>query len=912
VVNLTRKKIYLFAKLPLLNLLFALVYFYLAQFGMMWSSLTSNVTLVWPAAGFALFGFLLFGLRIAPGILLGSGSASLLLNIGPHAGFGVTGVACALLMSSADVLQSWLVSRLNRGLLSRNLLISLKPTLYFVGSIFLCCGISSSVGVNTLFRLGIIPEVELAKSWAFWWMGDSIGMLVITSLLSWLLIPRIRNNNTQAQAFLLLCAVVGVVLFSVSALGYIERTNAAPLIRGGDDSRPWYMPSWLQISALALGAMLITLLAAYLRARQKNDELFRQIQQKLEGDVQSHTEALRKANDWLLNEVVQRQQAQEQLQASQAALSEQQQHLRSLLDNIPDPIWFKDLNGVYASCNKAFARMLGKTEEQVIGTSEERLVSPELAEAFRINDQLALKSPGLHRYEQTIHIEGTDNYFLDISKVAVRDEQGNAVGILGIGRDIAAQKKAERDLSIAKETAEEATRAKSRFLANMSHEIRTPLNAVLGYTQLLMRDDHFIGNQRERLELILSSGQRLLGLINDILDLSKIESGVLNLRQDYFDLRQEMVDIGAIMQGRAAAKALQLITQIDLPAPYIVQGDRQKIGQILINLLGNAIKFTPKGSVSLQITPVANNKVEFVIGDTGPGIAEKELAELFAAFRQGQAGEEAGGTGLGLALSRHLAEGMGGRLELSSVLGQGTLAYLTLPLAQQHVALEHHNPKQQVQRLQTDTQCRALVVEDDSASCEILADLLRQIGCETNTARDGQEGLLQCANRRFDIIFTDIRMPGLNGLEMLRKLRTDPAYATTPMIAVSASSLEHERAFYLAEGFQDFIGKPYAFDDICNALRQFAGVSFAGEEVVPSTTGAEVEAAPADITALEPQLLALAKSAAGGDMSNTKKMLADLTPEQLGSQRHQQLLQAVRNYDLERIEKLIHTWLAEA
>src|SRR5690606_12816043 len=207
---------------------------------------------------------------IAPGILIGSGSASLLLNIGPHAGFGVTGVACALLMSSADVLQSWLVSRLNRGLLSRNLLISLKPTIYFVGSIFLCCGISSSVGVNTLFRLGIIPEVELAKSWAFWWMGDSIGMLVITSLLAWLLIPRIRNNNTQAQAFLLLCAVVGVVLFSVSALGYIERTNAAPLIRGGDDLRPWYMPSWLQISALALGAMLITLLAAYLRARQKN------------------------------------------------------------------------------------------------------------------------------------------------------------------------------------------------------------------------------------------------------------------------------------------------------------------------------------------------------------------------------------------------------------------------------------------------------------------------------------------------------------------------------------------------------------------------------------------------------------------------------------------------------------------
>lgn len=912
-VNFTRKYIYFFAKLPLLNLLFALMYFYLAQFGMMWSSFTSDVTLVWPAAGFALFGFLLFGWRVAPGIWVGSACASLFLNIGPNAGFGVASIICTLLMSSADVLQSWLVSRLNHGLLTRNLLISLKRTLFYIGSIFLCCGISSSVGVNALYHLELIPKAEIAKSWAFWWMGDVTGMLVVTSLMAWLLIPRVRQNNTHAQAFLLLCAVVGVVVFSVSALGYIERTNT-PLIAGSGDLRPWYLPSWLQISALALGITLVTLLTAYLRARQKNDDLLRKVQQKLEEEVLSQTEALRKANDWLLNEVVQRQQAQDQLQASQAALKEREQHLRSLLDNIPDPIWFKNLDGVYASCNKTFARMLGKTEDQVIGSSEDTLLSPEIAEAIKCNDQLALKSADLHRYEQTIRV-GDAEYFLDISKVAVRDDQGNPAGILGIGRDIAAQKKAERELSIAKDTAEEATRAKSRFLANMSHEIRTPLNAVLGYTQLLLRDEHFTGNQRERLELILTSSQRLLGLINDILDLSKIESGVLNLRRDHFDLHQEIVDIQAIMQGRAAAKELNLITQIDLPPPYIVEGDRQKIGQILLNLLGNAIKFTPKGSVSLQVIPLSDNRVEFVIGDTGPGIAEKELSELFAAFRQGQAGEEAGGTGLGLALSRHLAEGMGGSLELSSVLGQGTLAYLVLPLAREDVTLLQHNAKQQVRRLQEGSHCRALVVEDDAASCEILADLLRQIGCETLVARDGREGLLQCASHSFDIIFTDIRMPGLNGLEMLRKLRTNPDYANTPMVAVSASSLEHERAFYLSEGFQDFIGKPYAFEDIFNALRKFAGVSFADEKPKDDkATGdsAPVELIPVDIASLKPELEELANFAASGDMSNTKKRVASLTPEQLGSPRHQQLLLALRHYDLERIEKLVHTWLAEA
>ncbi len=910
-VNIARNKLYFFAKLPLLNLAFALGYFYLAQFGMMYSSLTSNVTLVWPAAGFALFGFLLFGLRVAPGIFIGSCSASLLMNMGPNVGFTFTSVSLALLMSSADVLQSGLIARINRGLFSRNQLINLRRALYFIGSIFLCCSISSSIGTNALNYLGIVPDNELFKSWAFWWIGDSIGMLVVTSFLAWVLVPRIRHNNTHAQAFLLLCAGVGLVLFLVSAIGYLERSGSYHLLAQANQARPWYLPSWLQISALGIGLTLIGLLTAYLRARQKNDDLFRQIQQKLEQDVESHTEALRAANDWLLNEIVQRQQTQEQLQASQAALKEREQHLRSLLDNIPDPIWFKNLEGVYISCNTAFARMLGKTEDQVVGFPEDQLVRRELSEAFRFNDQLALKNSQLHRYEQHIHIEGQADYLLDISKVAVRDEQGNAMGILGIGRDIAAQKEAEQQLSIAKETAEEATRAKSRFLANMSHEIRTPLNAVLGYTQLLMRDEKFTGNQRERLELILTSSQRLLGLINDILDLSKIESGVLNLRRDYFDLHQEVMDIQTIMRERATNKGLQLITQIDLPAPYIVQGDRQKIGQILLNLLGNAIKFTPQGSVSLQVMPLAEHKIEFVIGDTGPGIAEKEMADLFAAFKQGQAGEDAGGTGLGLALSRHLAEGMGGGLQLSSVLGQGTLAYLILPLASQNIALEQR-PQQTMHHLVAGSQCLALVVEDDPASGEILVDLMRQIGCETLFARDGHEGLLQCASHNFDIIFTDIRMPGINGLEMLRRLRAQPGYQATPIVAVSASSLEHERAFYLAEGFQDFIGKPYAFEDIFKALRRFTGVSFEGEETVSAPANTVSEEAQADIASVKPELEELARHAASGDMSSSKKIILALTPAQLGSQRQQQLLNALRQYDLERIEKLVHIWLGES
>ncbi|WP_049631214.1 ATP-binding protein [Cellvibrio sp. pealriver] len=910
-LKLSRKYFYLYAKLPLLNLGFAVVYFLLVQFGISWGSLTSQVSLIWPAAGFALFSLLIFGLRITPGILLGTVSATYFVHLEPIAGASLSTLVAALVIGSAALFQAIVIARINRGLLSSNLLVNLRRTLLFIASVFLGTLIAASVGVVTLYWLSVIPAAEMGKTWEFWWMGDSIGMLVFTSAFAWLLIPRVRQN-THSQAFLLLNVGVGLVMYLVSALGYIEHNesnrfaNTAEMLMPAQNTLPWYQPSWLQLSVLALGLSLIGLLTAYIRTRQKHEALLRENQKRLEDEVLSHTQALRKANDWLLNEVMQRQQTQEQLQESQAALRAREQHLRSLLDNIPDPVWFKNLDGIYVSCNKAFARMLNQTEDEVVGKTEEQLVSRELAEFFRHNDQQALKSTELHRYEQLISVNEHEHYLLDTLKVAVRDEQGNAVGILGIGRDISAQKEVEKQLSLAKDAAEKATHAKSRFLANMSHEIRTPLNAVLGYTQLLMRDEQFTGNQRERLQLILVASQRLLTLINDILDLSKIESGVLNLRKEYFDLHQEVDDIKIIMAERAQNKGLQLITQVDLPDPYIVKGDRQKIGQILLNLLGNAIKFTPEGSVSLYVAHLAG-EVEFVIGDTGPGISEAELAELFSAFKQGQAGEDAGGTGLGLTLSRHLAEGMGGSLQLSSILGQGTLAHLRLPLLSENILLDPRDTQTQVHHLQPGSQCKVLVVEDDEASCEILVDLLQQIGCETYAAHDGREGLALCQAQHFDIIFTDIRMPYLNGLEMLRRLRALPGYSSTPIVAVSASSLEHERAYYLTQGFQEFIGKPYAFDDVFAALKHYVHVHFDTDANVSETE--QEDAGPVDLSLLAGRLQELAEFAASGEMSASKKIITAFTAEQLGKQRHQQLINAMRQYDLEKIEQLVREWL---
>ena len=660
-----------------------------------------------------------------------------------------------------------------------------------------------------------------------------------------------------------------------------------------------------------VGLVLLGLLAAFLLTRQKHQKLLLANQAQLKLDIENQTLALRKANDWLLKEIEQRQNTQEQLEQSQEILRRREQELRSLLDNIPDPVWLKDTQGRYLNCNRAFAQLLGKTEAEIVGRYELDLVSADIARAFRYNDRVALGSQQPYRHEQWLVAADGKLHMLDTLKLAVRDLNQQTYGILGIGRDITDKHELITELAKAKEAAEEAARAKSRFLANMSHEIRTPLNAVLGYTQLLMRDSQLAGSQRERLHLILNASQRLLGLINDILDLSKIESGALNLRQEYFDLQQEVGDILALVRERAEVKGLQLHAHLALPTPFIAKGDRQKIGQILLNLLGNALKFTHQGSVSLAVN-AQPDQVEFVISDTGPGISAAELADLFAAFKQGRSGEDSGGTGLGLTLSRHLAEAMGGSLHLTSSPGEGTQAFLRLPLRNEQVMLGERVGMNHGVALAPGQSLRALVVEDDRASCDILVDLLRQIGCSVSAAGDGRAGLALCEQQHFDIVFTDIRMPGMNGLEMFQRLRALAHYQSVPVVAVSASSLEHERSFYLKQGFQEFIGKPYAFDDVFSALRRFAGASFVGEiaEVVAAPAAVASDQPEPDISPLRPQLENLCGLAASGDMSGCKKLVQGLTPEQLGQRRHQQLQLALQQYDLVRMEEQIKQWLA--
>jgi two-component system, OmpR family, aerobic respiration control sensor histidine kinase ArcB len=671
-----------------------------------------------------------------------------------------------------------------------------------------------------------------------------------------------------------------------------------------------WMLSWLQISALICCLLFFALLFSYIYAQQRQDLLIANNQKKLEEDIEYHTRSLRSTNDWLLNEIAERKAAQELLEKSRSELFQREQHLRSLLDNIPDPIWLKSTEGYYLSCNQAFAKLLGLTEDDIIGKHEFDLVTAEVAANFRLHDEKALQNNQQpHRYEQWLVASDSTPHLLDTLKLGIKNLQGEVIGVLGIGRDISEKHYLIHALQIAKDTAQAATQAKSRFLANMSHEIRTPLNAVLGYSQLLIRDKEIGPQQREKLSAILTSSHKLLDLINDILDLSKIESGALNIKQDYFDLHQEVATVITVVSDRARAKGLSLEVEIGLQKPYTVKGDRQKLGQILINLLSNAIKFTNQGKVSLHLQKM-HYGIEFIVSDTGAGIAENELTELFVAFKQGMAGENVGGTGLGLTLSRHLAEAMGGSLQLQSQVGVGTKAFLRLPFKEESAELSDEFLNN-LTSIELTKAVNVLVVEDDKASNQILVDLLTETGCQVDFAFDGREGLEKSTQKQFDLIFTDIRMPDLNGLEMLQALRQIPTYINTPIIAVSASSLEHEREYYMAQGFQDFIGKPYSFNEIFQALITFAGAKHSNNDFNPDTdqSSDNPETESVNLAAVKPQLESLMDFATHGDMSSVKSLFAKIPPETLGKLHHQQLSTALKNYDLEKVEQLIRGWL---
>jgi two-component system sensor histidine kinase/response regulator len=439
------------------------------------------------------------------------------------------------------------------------------------------------------------------------------------------------------------------------------------------------------------------------------------------------------------------------------------------------------------------------------------------------------------------------------------DDDGIVIGLASLVQDVTERVQTEEKLREAKEAAETASRAKSAFLANMSHELRTPLNAILGFSQLMARDPGLTAEQQENLETIGRSGEHLLGLINDVLELSKIDAGRVTLQEESFDLHRLLDGLEEMFRLRAADNGLALIFDQAPNVPQYVRTDQGKLRQVLMNLLGNAVKFTREGGITLRVgsTPRAGTALlHFEVEDTGPGIAPEELDVVFDAFLQtasGQASKE--GTGLGLPISLQFVKLMGGDLIVSSELGQGSLFKfdVQIELVDAADALTSR-PARRVIGLEPNQLAadggpyRLLIAEDREASRKLLTKLLEPLGFEVREAVNGQEAVEIWEQWEPHLIWMDMRMPVVDGHQATKRIKSTTKGQATVIIALTASAFEEDRQVILAEGCDDFVRKPFREADIFDKLTKHLGVCFVYEEVEPTAQAPR----PAD-TAASPQ-----------------------------------------------------------
>jgi signal transduction histidine kinase/ActR/RegA family two-component response regulator len=452
----------------------------------------------------------------------------------------------------------------------------------------------------------------------------------------------------------------------------------------------------------------------------------------------------------------------------------------------------------------------------------------------------------------------------------------------------------------AEDAAAAANNAKSDFLAGLSHEIRTPLNSILGYAQILERDPDLLLRQRDSVAALTSSGRHLLGLLNSILDLSKIEAGRAEMRREIFDLRALVRELADMFKPRCAEKKLTLRVLLPDDLPASVVGDEGKLRQVLINLLGNAVKFTPRGEIIVSVTAVGADCWRFAVIDTGIGLVEAERGGLFTPFQQTAAGHHHGGTGLGLALARRHVELMGGEIEAVSEPGTGTRFYFTLSLPAS--LLPCSLAQERLPRLAPGVSVRALVVDDNRDNRIILARLLVDIGCRVASAGTAADACATAAEQPPDILFVDVRLEGTTGPQLVAQLHASGLSPATPVVYHTAALLDAAGREALRVNGADLLAKPFRIEDLCACLQRVPGVSF---DDAPESA----EPPPLDLTGLSlPSELAHRLSVAAELHSTTvlKACLDEL--RQLGGPAvplADHLRHLLRSYDLVSISQLL-------
>ncbi|WP_341529323.1 ATP-binding protein [Nostoc sp. UHCC 0302] len=643
------------------------------------------------------------------------------------------------------------------------------------------------------------------------------------------------NANTRTTIVLCLGAFVLATVLSILTARWITQPihrlgSAAKAIAAGNLDQRVSVKSTTELNSLAqsFNQMAQQLRESFLALEQTNEELERRVKQR--------TIELGEKNAQLQREIRDRQKVEAALKTSEA-------ELRLMFAAMTDMVVVFDAEGRYLKyvqtkyvLTQSFAYKpdmdrIGKTVHEVLPKEIANLIFDAIQQALELREQP--RNPDGSRknvfVEYHLSVKNRETWFL----ASVSPLSENAV--LWVARDITKLKKTEAALKKAKETADAANLAKSQFLSNMSHELRTPLNIILGFTQLMLRNRSLNSQQQEYLDTINRSGEDLLTLINDVLEMSKIEAGRVILNETNFDLYGLLDRLQQMFALKARSRGLQLIFERSRTVPQYICADESKLRQVLVNLLGNAIKFTQIGAVTLRVaTPSQNITAEeaitlnFSVEDTGCGIADSDFNRLFEPFVQTEAGQKAQeGTGLGLPISQRFVRLMGGDIKVNSTVGKGSI--FTFDIRTSAVVLDTlptPAPSRQVIGLEKgQPSYRILIVEDKLENRRLLVDLLTPIGFEVREAVNGQVAIDLWQSWSPNLIWMDLRMPIMNGFEATQHIKAAGAQAPV-IIALTGSAFEEDRLTALSVGFDDFVRKPFRTTVIFEKMAEHLGVRY--------------------------------------------------------------------------------------